>query len=112
MAFALKIIAKTKNGEEIQIEPSWWNKGELRNNYEFKKEVNFHYFDYVLFVNKQNFQFIKESQEKYRNKGIYEYKGWIEVNNRTEARLENLLNELHEDSIVKIWIYEWESGLS
>ena len=111
MAFSLRIVAKSKNGQTIVIEPSWWNTDELRMTYIFKKEVDNYYLDYFLNIDVQTFQNIMESQEKYRNKGIFGYQGWIEVNNRRKTELDNLIQNLQEDSTIKIWIYEWESGL-
>ena len=110
MAFILKIVAETKNGQEIEIEPSWWNKDELKSSHSFKEEVNHNYLDYFLFVNKQTRGDIAQSQEKYRNKGIYEYEGWVKVNDRTKVELDELTQNLEEGSKIKIWIYEWESG--
>lgn len=112
MAFTLKIVAETKNGQEVEIEPSWWNKDELRSSHSFTEELNYNYLDYFLFVNKQTLGDIAQSQEKYRNNGIYEYEGWVKVNDKTKAELDELTQNLQDDSIIKIWIYEWESGLN
>ena len=110
MAFALRVSGKTKNGQEIHIEPSWWNINELRSTYDFKEELDY-YLDCYLDVDKQTFQEIKESQEKYRKKGIYEDELWSGINDQTKDELDDLVQNLQEDSAIKIWIYEWESGL-
>ena len=111
MAFALRITAKTKLGQEVEINPSWWNKDELRQTHKFKKEINHNYLNYFLYVNKQTFLDIIESQDIYRNKGIYGYERWIKINDHVKAELEDLIHNLKEGSTIKIWIYEWESGL-
>jgi len=111
MAFALRIVARTKNGHEVKIEPSWWDKDELRSTHNFTMEVNDYYLDYFLFVNLLTFQDIMESQEKYRTKGICEHEDWITDDDEKKAKLDELVQNLQEDSIIKIWIYEWESGL-
>lgn len=109
MAFALRITGKTKNGQEVEIEPSWWNIIELRITYDFKKELNY-YLDYYLYVDKQTFQEIMRSQEKYRRKGIYKDEYWKEENQQTKSELDDFVENLQEDSTITIWIYEWESG--
>ncbi|MFD0976832.1 hypothetical protein [Salinimicrobium gaetbulicola] len=110
MAFALRISGKTKNGQEVYIEPSWWNINELRSTYDFKEELDY-YLDCYLYVDKKTFLKIKESQDKYRRKGIYEDQLWILENDRTNSELDEFLQKLQEDSQITIWIYEWESGL-
>lgn len=110
MAFSLRITAKTKNGQDVELEPSWWNEEQLRSTYNFKKELNY-FLDYFIYINKKTFLDIIESQEKYRNKGINEEEDWMEENDHTKAELDDLVQNLQEDSIIKIWIYEWESGL-
>lgn len=111
MAFALRITAKTKNGKEVEIEPSWWNTDQLRSTYNFKEELDY-YLDYYLYVNKQTFLDIMESQEKYRNREIYGNKDGVTIGDVTKAELDDLVQNLLEDSTIKIWIYEWESGLA
>ena len=51
------------------------------------------------------------SQEKYRNQGIYEYEGWIRVSDKTQEELDSLVNNLSDSDNIKIRIYIWESGL-
>lgn len=110
MAFALRITARTNNGKVVKIEPSWWNIDQLRSKYNFKEELDY-YLDYYLYVDKQTFQGIRESQEKFRKKGLYENELWIGLNNRTTTELDHLVNNIEENSTVEIWIYEWKSGL-
>lgn len=107
MAFALRITATTKNGQEISIEPSWWNENELRSTYDFKEELDY-YLDCYLFVNKQTFQEIVESQEKYKNKPLYQDEYWKEENSQATSELAHLIQNLEKESTVEIWIYEWE----
>ena len=111
MAFTLKIMVSTKNGQDVEIEPAWWNIKELRRKYSFNKEVNQQYLDYILFVDKQTLKDIIVSQEKYRDQGVYNYEGWQKINAGTHEELQNLLNQLTENDQIKIRVYEWESGL-
>ncbi|GAB2777454.1 hypothetical protein [Salinimicrobium soli] len=110
MAFALRVSGTTKNGEEVQIEPSWWNINELRNTYDFTEELDY-YLDCYLYVDKQTLQEIMKSQEKYRRKESFKVDYWMEENQRTESELDHFVANLEKDSTIKIWIYEWESGL-
>ena len=110
MAFSLTVSGRTKNGQEVEIKPSWWNINELRNTYDFKEELDY-YLDCYLYVDKQAFQEIMRSQEKYRRKGVYKNDYWMEENQRTDSELCDLIENLQEDSTITIWIYEWESGL-
>ena len=111
MALALKIIVRTNNGQEVEIEPSWWKQSELRRMHSFTEAANQHYRDYILYVDKLTLQEIIASQEKYRDQGVYQYEGWKKINTGTNEELHNLLNQLTESDKIKIWIYEWESGL-
>jgi len=111
MAFALKIIANTKEGQEVEIAPSWWNIKELKRTYNFEEVKDQHYRDYVLFVNKPVFQEMMVSQEKYRDQGVYQYESWKKINTETLAELNKLLSKLSNNDSVKLRIYEWESGL-
>lgn len=106
MAFALRITATTKNGQEVRIEPSWWNKSELRSSYDFKEELDY-YLDCYLYVNKKTFQEIVESQERYKNKPLYQDEYWKEENSQTTSELDHLIQNLEKESTVEIWIYEW-----
>lgn len=112
MAFDIRITTTTKRGKKIELEPAWWNIDELKNSYQFKSEINNSYQDYILTVDKQTFLDIIESQEKYRNKGLYQYEGWVKTNNKTKTKMDRLVLSLKKDSIIKIWIYEWESGFN
>lgn len=110
MAFALRITATTKNGQEVRIEPSWWNINQLRSTYDFKEELDY-YLDCYLYVNKQTFQEIVVSQEKYKNTPLYQYELWKVQIDQTTSEIDDLVQNLPEDSTVEIWVYEWESGL-
>jgi len=110
MAFALRICGKTKSGQVVETEPSWWNINELRSTYDFTEELDY-YLDCYLYVDKKTFLKIKKSQEKYRKKGIYEDELWSGINDQTKDELDDLVQNLQEGSSIKIWIYEWESGL-
>ena len=111
MAFALRITAKTKNGKEVEIEPSWWNIDQLRSTHSFQEDISDYYLDYYLDVDIRTFKDIMEGQEKYRKKGVYGYKDWIEENDHTKDELVHLVQNLLEGTTIKIWIYEWETGL-
>jgi hypothetical protein len=111
MAFALKIVVTLKNGEE-EIEPAWWSKVDLQKNFNFKEEINHYYLDYVLYVNKSTFIEILKSQEHHRKDRFYNSQGWKEINNKTKEKIDEILLKLDDKSKIKIWIYEWESGLS
>lgn len=111
MAFTLKIIVSSKEGQKVEIEPSWWNIKELKRTYSFEEVTNQHYRDYLLFVDKPTFQEMMVSQEKYRDQGVYKYEGWKKMNTETIERLNNLLSQLTDNDSIKIRIYEWESGL-
>ncbi len=108
MAFAFRITASTNNGQEVKIEPSWWNIDQLRSKYNFKEELNY-YLDYYLYVDKQTFQEIIKSQEKYNKKEIYDDELWNLENDQTTTELDDLVKNIEEDSTIEIWIYEWES---
>jgi hypothetical protein len=112
MAFALRITAKIKNGQEVEIEPAWWNINQLLRTHNFKEDSSEYYLDYYLYVNKQNFLNIIDSQEKYRKKEIYRDGFWILENNLRGSEFDHLVENLEEDSTIRIWIYEWESGLN
>lgn len=109
MAFALRVSGKTKNGQKVEIEPSWWNVNELRGTYDFKEELDY-YLDCYLYVDKKTFREIMKGQEKYRRKGTYKNEYWMVENDRANSELEHFIEELQEDSAIRIWIYEWESG--
>lgn len=111
MAFALRIVAKTENDQEVNIEPSWWNLNELRKNYNFKEEIEFYDIDYILYVDKKTFIKIVDSQEKYRDMGVYEYIEWKNINTVTKFKIDKLILTLKEKDLVKIWLFEWESGM-
>jgi len=111
MAFALKIIACTKEGQEVEIAPSWWNIKELRRTYNFEEVTDQHYRDYILYVDQQRLQQIIIDQEKYRDQGVYQYESWKKINAETLAELNKLISKLTNNDSIKIRIYEWESGL-
>lgn len=110
MAYALKIIGTLKTGKEVEVAPSWWNKDELRKNYDFTKDYDLHCIDYFLFVDKPNFTDIMEIQDQYRINGMYASKYWKPQNDKTKKELDDFLLNLTEDSLIKLFIYEWESG--
>jgi hypothetical protein len=112
MAYSLKITAKLTDEQEVRIELPWWNINELKKTYKFRQEwVYGCYMDYILEVDKRTFSDIIISQEKHRNKGVFEYEGWIVTNNKKKAELDDLLEKLRENENVVITIFEWESGM-
>jgi len=111
MAFALKIISATEDGQKFEIEPAWWNIKELRSSYNFTEVGKQSYQDFKLYADKRTFEEIIMSQEKYRDQGVYSYGGWKNINAKMYAALQKLLKLLSESDQIIIRIYEWESGL-
>lgn len=113
MAFDIKIVVQTSDTclNEIEICPSWWNLNELQEDYCFIEDSSSYYMDYILYVDKFKLIEIAEKQNKYLDEGIYSSEGWREINAKEKSELDKLLNQLNENSKIKIWIYEWESGL-
>jgi len=110
MAFALKIIGTNNDGQEVAIEPAWWNIKELRRTYNFTATGKQSYQDFEFHADKQTFEKIIASQEKYRDQGVHSYGGWRKINTEMHAALQKLLKLVSDRDQVTIKIYEWESG--
>jgi hypothetical protein len=108
MAYSLKVSAKISDDIKVRIEPTWWDRDELRKAYKFEAVWELGcYMDYYLNVDKRTFTDILNSQEKYRNQGVFSWEGWIETNNKTKAEIEDLIEKLPENEVVEICIFEW-----
>jgi hypothetical protein len=111
MAFALRISAKTTDGQEVKIEPSGWSIKQLLSTHAFTEDLSDYYLDYTLYVNKQGFLDIMKQQERNRKIPLDDNEFEILDNIRTSNEFDHLLDNLEEGAIIQIWIYEWESGL-
>ncbi len=112
MAYSLSVSAKI-NDNKVQIEPTWWSINELRKAYAFEEVWECGcYMDYTLTVDRQTFIDIVNIQEKHRFEGVFKYEGWIETNNKKKAEIDDLIDNLFENDLVNILIFEWESGMS
>ncbi|MFZ4520472.1 MAG: hypothetical protein ACOYNC_02130 [Bacteroidales bacterium] len=112
MAYSLSVSAKISDDHKVRIEPAWWDRDELKKAYTFEEVwANGCYLDYILNVDKRTFIDIVTSQEKHRQEGVFKYEGWIETNDLTKAEIENLIENMPENEVVEILIFEWESGL-
>ncbi len=114
MAYSLTILAyKAGNNSEKQtpdlvIEPKWWYMAQLRDLYRFKShEFDNGYLDYYLDVNKKRFVSIHQNQ--FQN---FEDKSKPNVLDKKALKnIEWLINHFEEFKLVRIKMYEWESGL-
>ena len=111
MAYDLSVSAITSDNNKFYLEPRWWNINELRNTYQFEVVGSHGYTDYVLYVKKQTFIQILNSQEKYRLKGLYSTDGWKQIIDEEMKKLDDFIEKLTDTQEVEILIFEWESGL-
>lgn len=107
MAFDLKIVAKTKDGKKVEIEPAWWNLREIENHYDIIEKVHESHFDCSLRIDKQVFIKMVEDQEKYREDA---YGGKV-AKRQAKKKIDEIISNLDDIDSIKIWISEWESGL-
>ena len=70
MAFDLKVVAETKDGKKVEIEPTWWSIREIEIHYDIIEKVHESHFDVSLRIDKQVFLKMVEDQEKHRE-GAY-----------------------------------------
>ena len=107
MAFELKIVAETKDGKKLEIEPSWWDMREVENHYEIIEKVYESHFDVSLHIDKQVFIKMVEDQEKYKDRGY----GRKVAKRQAKKKIDEIISKLDNIDTIKIWIHEWESGL-
>jgi len=111
MAYDLSVSSIMSDNNEFYLEPRWWNIDELKNSYPFEVVGSHGYTDYVLYVKKQTFFQILNSQEKYRLNGFYSFDGWKQRIDKEMKELDDFIQKLTDTQEVKILIFEWESGL-
>ena len=109
MAFTIKIEYQPKDIriKKIEISPSWWNKDELLEIYNFKMRLNLTFMDYILIVDKIKLKEIVDHQKKYLGKGVYGFYDWKKNNDKTEIELDKLFNIIEDDFKINILIFEW-----
>lgn len=114
MAFTLLIRASGKKGEnEVSIKPHWWNKEDLKSQYDFEKTICqlTYYVDYVLALDAVTLKGIINDQDaKYLKQGVDASEDWQKINKRTHLELEQLVDEFSQYDKVELCIEEWESG--
>lgn len=110
MAFAIQILAKLNpsDKEEIVFEPMWWDYREIWKAHNFIKTGDYAYTDYLWNINKDELIELLKSQEKYLNNGIYAHEKWVAANNEELSGINNMIEEINENSDLKIRIYEWD----
>lgn len=110
MAYGIHILAKINpsDKEEIVIEPAWWDVREIWKAHDFIQTGNYAYTDYIWKPKKDELVELLKSQEKYLNEGIYSIEQWVKNNNETIVEINDLLENLNENSDLKVRIFEWD----
>ncbi len=109
MALAVKIqfFSGPKMRPTLEIEPDWWDIGQLLDEYPFTFIGDWTFRDYEIYLSGEEFIDLHLDMLSYTEKGTFQFDAWQPTISKKRKKIEEAISEISRYPRIRVHVFEY-----